>query len=154
MLALIGFFGLFALAMMTTLDILLRWLFQWPIQGVNDVSAVVMAIVISSCIPANLAMKQNIRVEVFGAIGGARLQRALEAFSSLLTLVFIGLIAWQFVPYAAGLRETGDRTWVLAWPVWPWWSVAAVMMWLAVVVQSVVFVTDLMAVFARRAQQG
>ena len=45
-LALAGFAGLLVLAMMVTLDILLRFFFGYPLQGVNDVSAVVMAVVI------------------------------------------------------------------------------------------------------------
>ncbi len=143
--ALVGFTGLLLLALMTSLDVLLRWLFNMPIQGVNDVSSVVMAVVIAVCIPANLAMKQNIKVEVFGAIAGNRLNAILEVFASLLTLVFIVAIATQFVPYASGLKETGDRTWVLGWPVWPWWSVAAAMMWVAVCIQAIVVLDDIFA---------
>lgn len=148
-LALVGFTGLLVLALMTTLDVLLRWLFKAPLQGVNDVSSVVMAVVIAACIPANLAMKQNIRVEVFGALGGRLVHKLLETLSSALTLFFILLIAWQFVPYAASLKANGDRTWVLGWPVWPWWSVAAVMMWLAAFVQAMVFAIDAAALFRR-----
>lgn len=146
-LALVGFSGLLLLALMTTFDVLLRWLFKAPLQGVNDVSSVVMAVVIAACIPANLAMKQNIRVEVFGAVGGQMVQKLLEVLSSVLTLVFILLIAWQFVPFAASLKTGGDRTWVLGWPVWPWWSVATVMMWLAAFVQAMVLVLDLADLF-------
>lgn len=146
-LALLGFTGLLILALMTTADVLLRWLFKAPIQGVNDVSSVVMAVVIAACIPANLAMKQNIRVEVFGSLGGRGVGQLLECLSSILTLVFIALIAWEFLPYAAALKANGDRTWVLGWPVWPWWSVAAVMIWLAVFVQAMVALFDLAALF-------
>lgn len=144
-LALLGFAGLLGLAVMTSLDVLLRWLAGTPIQGVNDISAVVMAVVISASIPANLSMKQNISVEVFGSLAGGRAKSALSAFASLITLIFIVLVAWQFVPYAASLRTNGDRTWVLAWPVWPWWTAASVMMFLAAVVQLVVFLADLAA---------
>lgn len=143
--ALVGFTGLLVLALMTSLDVLLRWLFKMPIQGVNDVSSVVMAVVIAVCIPANLAMKQNIKVEVFGAVAGRRLNALLEIFASLLTLAFILAIATQFAPYAAGLKETGERTWVLGWPVWPWWIVAAAMMWISVGVQAAVVLEDIFA---------
>lgn len=148
-LALVGFTGLLILALMTTLDVLLRWLFKAPVQGVNDVSSVVMAVVIAACIPANLAMKQNIRVEVFGALGGRMAHRMLEVLSSALTLLFILMIAWEFVPYVASLKAGGDRTWVLGWPVWPWWSVAAVMMWLASLVQAMVLFIDIAALIHR-----
>ncbi len=149
-LALLGFAGLLGLAVMTSLDVLLRWLAGAPIQGVNDISAVVMAVVISASIPANLSMKQNISVEVFGSLAGGRAKSALSAFASLVTLIFIILVAWQFVPYAANLRTNGDRTWVLAWPVWPWWTAASVMMILAAVVQLVVFLADLAALVRGR----
>ncbi|MFC3722111.1 TRAP transporter small permease [Neoaquamicrobium sediminum] len=141
--ALIGFFGLLLLAAMTTVDILLRWLFNAPLHGVNDVSSVVMAIVIAACIPANLAMKQNISVEVLGSIGGTRTRRVLDVVASLFTLVFIILMAWRFVPYAEGLRETGDRTWVLGWPIWPWWMAASVLMIAAAIVQVLVTISDI-----------
>jgi len=147
--ALIGFFGLFVLAVMTSLDVVLRWLFSQPIQGVNDVSAVVMAVVISACIPASLAFKQNISVTILGTICGERVNLLLEVFAGVLTLLFVALIAWQFFPYAAALRETGERTWVLAWPVWPWWMFAAFMLTLGVVTQSIVTLADLFRFFRR-----
>ena len=143
--ALVGFFGLLLLAAMTTLDVLLRWLFAMPIHGVNDVSSVVMAVVIAASIPANLAMKKNITVEVFGTLGGVRLRRFVEFTASLFTLAFIVLIAWRFVPYADGLRQTGDRTWVLGWVVWPWWAASALLMIFAALVQFVVTLSDLRA---------
>ncbi|MBD0417210.1 TRAP transporter small permease [Oryzicola mucosus] len=144
-LALLGFVGLLGLSIMISLDVLLRWLAGMPLQGVNDVSAVVMAVVISACIPANLAMKQNISVEVAGAMLGGGTKRALDTFASLVTLVFIVLMAWQFVPYTMNLHANGDRTWVLAWPVWPWWAVASAMIIFAAVVQFLVFVADFAA---------
>ena len=131
------------LAIMTALDVLLRWLFSFPLHGVNDVSAVVMAVVISACIPINLAAKQNITVDVVGAALGPRIDRILDAFASLVTFGFIALVAWQFIPYAAGLRETGERTWVLGWPVWPWWTAAAALMALAALVQFFVLIADI-----------
>lgn len=143
--ALIGLFGLLALAAMTTLDILLRWLFSAPLHGVNDVSSVVMAVVIAACIPANLAMKQNIAVEVLGNFGGVRFRRLLDVVASVCTLVFIVLMAWRFLPYAEGLRQTGDRTWVLAWPIWPWWMASTLLIMLAALVQVVVTAVDVIA---------
>lgn len=74
--ALIGFFGLLVLALMTTLDIGSRWLFGAPIHGVNDVSAIVMAVVIAACMPANLAARQNITVEFLGNMLGRGARRS------------------------------------------------------------------------------
>lgn len=145
-LALIGFAGLLLLAVLTTLDVSLRWGFSYPIQGVNDVSSVVMAAVIAACIPANLKNKQSISVDVLGKALGGRVRRGLDAFASLCTAIFIGLMAWQFIPYTAGLFENGQRTWVLEWPVWPWWAFATGCTMLALAVQVFVLLSDMVVV--------
>lgn len=142
-LALVGFSGLFILAALTTLDVGMRWGFSYPIHGVNDVSSVVMAVVIAACIPSNLINKQNISVEVLGTAVGQRGQLVISAFASLCTMVFIALMAWQFIPYSAELIETGQRTWVLAWKVWPWWVFAAGCILFAAVIQAFVLLTDI-----------
>lgn len=142
-LALVGLSGLFILAVLTTLDVVMRWGFVYPIHGVNDVSSVVMAVVIAACIPSNLINKQNISVEVLGTAVGRRGQLVISAFASLCTMIFVTLMAWQFIPYAAELIETGQRTWVLAWKVWPWWVFAAGCIVFAAVIQAVVLLTDI-----------
>jgi len=142
-LALIGFAGLLVLAIMTTLDVLMRWLFDDPIHGVNDVSAVVLAVVIASCIPANLAGRKNISVDVLGALSGPRTTRLLDAFGSFVTLLFVAAMAWQFVGYTETMYASGRRTWVLALPLWPWWTAATAFLWFAVVVQLANLLHDL-----------
>lgn len=145
--ALVGFCGLFALATMTGADVLLRWLFNSPIAGVNDVSAIVMAVVIAACIPANLSLKQNLRVEILGSFLPARAARLLEALASSLTLIFVVIIAWQMLLYADSLRVSGERTWVLALPIWPWWAFSSVMFVFGAVAQLVVTFADVLALF-------
>jgi len=141
-LALIGFAGLLVLAVMTTLDVLLRWLFDNPIHGVNDVSAVVMAVVIASCIPANLDGRRNISVDILGAVAGPRPKRLLDAFGSLVTALFICAMAWQFVGYAESMYDSGRRTWVLALPLWPWWAAATLFLIFASLIQLANVVHD------------
>lgn len=146
-LALLGFAGLLVLAMMTTLDVLLRWLLRAPLHGVNDVSAIVMSVVIASCIPANLAARQNITVELAGPLLGEKVERFCRFFASLVTLAFILLLAWKFIPYTEGLYNSQRRTWVLGWPIWPWWLAATLFLWCAVLVQIIVTLVDLRALW-------
>lgn len=144
-LALLGFAGLLLLAVMTSLDALLRSAFSAPLHGVNDVSAVVMAVVIASCIPANLAQRRNIAVEVLGGVAGPRTHRILTLFAGLVVLAFFGVMAWKFIPYAEGMYLSGRRTWVLAWPVWPWWAAAALFLVFAAAVQALNVLQDVIA---------
>ena len=153
-LSLIGFVGLFLLAVMTTVDALLRSFFSAPIHGVNDVSAVVMAVVIASCIPANLADRRNISVEVLGAVLGRRPNQILTLLSSIVFLVFISLMAWEFIPYTQGMFNSDRRTWVLAWPVWPWWGVATVFLAFAATIQASNVAHDLIGLLRPQNNRG
>ncbi len=146
-LALVGFFGLLVLALMTTLDIGSRWLFGAPIHGVNDVSAIVLAVVIAACVPANLAARQNITVEFLGNALGPRAKAFFDGFGGLFTLAFIGLMAWQFIPYSIEVTNSGQTTWVLKWPIGPGWWIATVFLLISVPVQLVVVMFDFSRAF-------
>lgn len=145
--ALIGFFGLLVLALMTTLDIGSRWLFGAPIHGVNDVSAIVMAVVIAACMPANLAARQNITVEFLGNMLGPRGKAFFNGFGGLFTLAFVAVMAWQFIPYSMEVTNSGQTTWVLKLPVAPGWWIATVLLLISVPVQLIVVVLDFSRAF-------
>ena len=141
-LALIGFSGLLILAIMVVADIVLRALFDFPLKGVNDVAAIVMAVVVSACIPKSLLLKQNISIEVLGQSLGHRARHALESFAALAVMVFFILMVWQFIPYAQSVTASGQTTWVLKLPVGPWWWLATAFFGVAVLAQLAVFFTD------------
>jgi TRAP-type C4-dicarboxylate transport system permease small subunit len=143
-LALVGLAGLLLLSIMIVADITLRALADYPLQGVNDVYAVVMAVVIAACIPNSLLAKQNITVEVLGETLGGRARLALDCFASAATLLFFSLMVWQFIPYAASITESGEKTWVLKLPVGPWWWVATALLCVAVLAQLMVFLSDIL----------
>ena len=148
LMALIGFFGLLILALMTTCGILSRWLLNQPIDGVNDVSAIVMAVVIAACLPANLAERQNITVEFLGIAIGRRGKAILDVFGSLVTLVFVALVAWRFIPYTIEITRAHQTTWVLKLPVAPAWWVATLLLMLSVPVQLMILMSDVARAFA------
>lgn len=148
--ALVGFFGLLVLALMTSFDVLSRWLFNAPIYGVNDVSAIVMAMVIAACLPANLAARQNITVEFLGNLLGPRAKAALDGFGGIVTLAFVAIMAWRFIPYTWEVTASGQTTWVLKIPVAPGWWIATAFLLLSVPVQLTVVAFDFARAFAPR----
>ncbi len=148
--ALVGFFGLLVLAVMTTFDVLSRWLFDAPIYGVNDVSAIVMAVVIAACLPANLASRQNITVEFLGNLLGWRAKAFLDGLGGLVTLAFVALVAWRFIPYTVEVTNSGQTTWVLKLPIAPGWWVATAFLLLSVPVQLTVVIFDFARAFGPR----
>lgn len=150
-LALVAFCGLLLLAVMTALDVVSRWLLSVPLHGVNDVSAVMLAVIITACLPANLAQRQNITVEFLGNHLGGRGAAALNAFGSFATLAFVSLMSWRFVLYAQELSASGQTTWVLRLPVAPAWWLATGFLFLSVPAQLMVLVFDLKSAFGGKA---
>lgn len=142
-LALAGLAGLLLLSIMVTADIILRAVADYPLQGVNDIYAMVMAVVIAACIPNSLLAKQNISIEVIGTALGGRMRSALEAFASAAVLLFFVLLAWKFFPYSASISASHEKTWVLQWPVGPWWWVATALFCVSVLAQFMVLLSDL-----------
>ena len=142
-LALVGFCGLLLLALMTSLDVLARWLFNQPLHGVNDLSAIALAVIIAACLPANLAERQNITVDLVGSALGGRAKACLDAFGSFATLVFVALMAWRFVLYSSEITNSGQTTWVLKLPIGPAWWAATGLLILSIPTQLLVLAADL-----------
>ena len=109
-LALVGLAGLLVLSLLVVADISLRALVDYPLQGVNDVYAVLMAVVIAACMPNALLTKQNIAIEVLGETLGGRLRIGLDCFASAATLLFFVLLTWRFVPYAESITASERRS--------------------------------------------
>ena len=136
--ALVGFCGLMVMALLITWDGFARYLGAPRISGFSDYGEVVFPIVIASCFPAGLLRQTNVTVRVFGTAGGFRLNAALELFGAIITLVFFGLLVWQFVllagQYSAGGRTTRTIGLLLA----PWFYITVAIMAICIPVQAFV----------------
>lgn len=140
--AVAGFIGLIVVALATTVDVLLRWLANAPIKGLNDINGLVIAIVIASCLPLAVAERQNISIRFLGDALGAAPSRWLEALGSAALLAFVALVGWQLVLYTAGLAESGRTTWHLRIAVTPCWSVATAVVLLCIPAQAIALLAD------------
>ena len=57
-----------------------------------------------------------------------------------MTLIIFSLMAWQFWLYTDQLILDGESTWVLSWPVSPWWRVVTILIIICVPVTFVTFI--------------
>ena len=136
--AFLGFLILLVVAATTVVDVLLRWLFQSPIEGLDDISHLAFAIIIVACFPAGLLQGHNITIRFLGSAVGRRGGYWLEVFGALLTLLFFSMIAWQMVVHTGQARSSGDTTMTVEAITWPWWVVATAIVILCVPVQIAV----------------
>src|SRR5688572_19256384 len=142
--AIVGFVGLLVVALLTMLDVSLRWVANAPIKGLNDISGLAIAIVIASCLPLVIAQRQNISIRFLGAALGPGAARWLDAFGSGALLAFVALIGWQLAMHTAGMAESGRTTWHLRIPVTPYWSAATLLVALCIPAQAIAFVADVL----------
>ena len=140
--ALFGMLALVAFVLMTIVDVMMRWLFNSPINGVADVGPLIVAIVTTAFFPFALAERHNVSIGFLGGFLGPRAQVWLEAFAALVTWIFFILLAWQIVRYTIELRQLGQTTWVVQMPVAPWWAVVSFFIVVCVVVQVSVVIAE------------
>ena len=147
--ALIGCAGLIVIAVLTVLDVLLRWLFGLPIDGVDDLTQLALAVIIAAAVPAGLLQGHNVTIRFLGKGLGERPAYWLEAFGSLLSLIFFVLLFWQFVVLVIEHKTTNYTTMTAQFVTWPWWAVASVLVFTCLPVQVIVLLGDI-----RRAVRG
>jgi TRAP-type C4-dicarboxylate transport system permease small subunit len=137
LIALIGLAGLLALSLATVLDVLLRWIFNKPIVGLNDTYSMFAAIVIASSFPLCIAERGNVTIRFIGRLLGPRMSDILEAFGNLVACIIFILMAWQLWLYTDQLFQDGETTWILSWPVSPWWRIITILVMVNVPVSLV-----------------
>jgi len=147
--AFVGLIGLLIVALVTMADVLLRWLFSAPIEGLEDINKLVFAIVCASCFPAGLVQGHNVTVRLMGALIGRRGQW-LESFGAVLTLLFFLFLASQVFAFAWDEAKHGRYTQTLELATAPWWFVVAVILAICVPIQIVAALMRLTAAAAGR----
>lgn len=134
--AYIGLIGLLLVAIATMVDVLLRWLFNSPIEGYEDVTRLLFSIIIASCFPALLLQQRNITIRFLGKALGPRATLWLEALGSLATLFFFTAMAWQIGSFAWEEVANHHYTQTLELATGPWWWATTAVLILCVPVQG------------------
>ena len=125
-LASIGVAGMLIAAGATVLDVLMRWLFNAPFAALNEVVAMLFAVAISATLPAGLANKVNLRIDLLSRFMTPRLGMWLDAVGGLFLFAFFAILSWQIDIYARQLAAQGRATVMLGLPVAPFiYGVAA-----------------------------
>ncbi|MEE8396591.1 MAG: TRAP transporter small permease [bacterium] len=145
--AVTGLIVLVAVALVTIGDVLLRWLFNSPVDGVTEVSRLMVAIAIASFFPVALADRHHVAITFLGGALGPRARAWLEALSALVTSLFFLIVGWQFILYTLDLNASGETTWMLGWKVAPWWAVTTFFMLLCIPVQIIVLTNQCRVAF-------
>lgn len=136
--AVIGLVALLVLSAIILANAFMRWIFSEPIEGVRDWVKLVVAVAVGGCLPAVLALRQNVSIRYLGHALGGRIYILLELLGGLMVLAAFGVLAWLLQVYTLELEADGETTENIGMLIWPWWQVVTALFYLSVLVQVLV----------------
>lgn len=145
----IGVLGMLVISMITFVDIFLRFVFNSPIDGFNEVVEMTMAVAIAATFPAGVAQRVHINVDFMGKMLSAGVRGWLKVFGNFLLLILFILFAWRIGAHAAEVQARDQVLQILEWPVAPFFWTISGLMALAAPVQFIMMMADI-----RNAVQG
>lgn len=114
-------FFLSAMMLLTVADVLLRWLFSYPINGMLELIELGLACTIFLALPAVFLRDEHLVVDVIDHLARPAAVRLLDLLGALISLGVLALMAWQMVPLARVMYEFGDVTSDLSIPKIYYW---------------------------------
>ncbi|MCW5772562.1 MAG: TRAP transporter large permease subunit, partial [Rhodospirillaceae bacterium] len=135
----LGVLGMLVTAAFTVLDVVLRAFDASPITALNEFVSLVMAVSIVTCLPAGLARRVGLDVDLGARLIGKRGTVALRITGHFLLLIFMALLAWRLGAAAVAEGARGQKTIILGLPTAPFlWTITGL---LALCVPVQAFVT-------------
>ncbi len=153
-LASVGVAGMLIVACVTVLNVLIRWLSGGGIVALNEVVAMTFAVAIAATLPAGVAQRINLKVDLLGHLMSQRVSRRLAVIGSLLLALFFILLARELGLYAGRMASSARTTPILEWPVAPFMYAVAVFAWAAALAQIVIAGLDARAALASTEEGG
>jgi TRAP-type C4-dicarboxylate transport system permease small subunit len=116
--AVAGGLGFIMLVLMSLVSIIGRKLAAAPIPGDIEIMQLGGAVAAAAMLPFCEMERHHLRVDFFTAKLPVLSRHRLDAVSHLLLAVVAGVIAWRTAAGAMSLKEAGESSMMLMWPVW------------------------------------
>ncbi len=145
--------GMLVLAMLTVVDISLRYFFSTPIRGLDEASGLLMAGIVAATFPSGIMARNHITVDLLTDLLSKRVAKIGEAIGAVMLLVMLVILTWRMGIYANRLMLRANETVIVGIPTAPFWWGATALFALCVPLQLVVTTrigTELVEAFSRK----
>ena len=115
----IGSVFLVAMMIITTVDVIGRYIFNRPIPGANEIAEFIQVTVVYCGVAYTALKKGHVAVDVLFNRLSQRSQDFLFSFTSLVGTALFALIAWQSVVQSLVFKAATRSSPVLEIPLWP-----------------------------------
>jgi TRAP-type C4-dicarboxylate transport system permease small subunit len=117
-LAIAGGLVFVGLVVMSIVSITGRKLFAWPVPGDVEVLQMCAAFASSTFFAYCHLINGDVKVDFFTHNLAVRKVALMDTFGSLLMGLFGALLAWRTAAGAFNVKEVGETSAILGWPVW------------------------------------
>ncbi len=115
----IGVGILVVMMLLTATDVTLRYVFNRPITGAFEITALMLVILVTFGLAYTQVCKEHVRIEFIISRFSPRVQAFASSIASIMGIGILALIAWQGIVHAESLRAAGDTTPALHIPLYP-----------------------------------
>lgn len=110
---------LLAMMLMTAFDVIGRFMFDSPIKGTQELSEILLVLVVFFGVAYTARQKEHVRVELLFTYLSRKTQLVLNVFSSLISIALVLGISYQGLIQASTQKERFLTTTLLKLPLWP-----------------------------------
>ena len=118
---------LFVLMSLTTVDVVSRYIFNWPLRGAFEITELLLLSLIFAGLPLASRAGEHVTLDFIDRALPPRAGRGLRRFMDLVCGVILLGLAWRVWVKADKIAAYGDTTEVLRLPVSPFVYVMALM---------------------------
>ncbi len=116
-LKMLGALALTAMMLLTVVDVIGRF-FKHPIFGSVELVGFLSVIVVAAALPYTYKKDGHVGVEILVRLLPEKAQVLTDIFTRSLSLILFCIITWQMFLYAGDMRETGEVSMNLEFPIY------------------------------------
>jgi len=135
--------GMLAVAAITMVDVLLRWITDEPIAAINEMVQMTFSVAIAACIPAGMAQRVNLKIDLVARYFTPAVHAWLEVLGCACLWLFYAVLAWRIELVAEKLGSEGRTTVILLLPQAPFIHGVAFLLAFGTLVQAVILVNEI-----------
>ncbi|WP_299980277.1 TRAP transporter small permease [Desulfobacula sp.] len=117
LLKIIGVSALTAMMLLTVVDVIGRF-FKHPIFGSVELVGFLATLVVAAALPYTYKVEGHVGVEILVRLLSKKTQLIIDLFTRTLSLFLFCLVTWQMFLYANDIRETGEVSMNLEFPIY------------------------------------
>jgi len=110
---------LFLMMMVTTVDVVGRYVFNKPLNGGFEITEMMLAALIYCGLPLVSQRREHIVIDTFDPMMSARVKRTLDVIAEIICSATLGGLGYLIFQRAARVASYGDTTNVLQLPLAP-----------------------------------